>query len=62
MSISDEPEVLANSLPTRDLNRVAPAVIEWVRLNRDALSKFWNEGDTLSVREVVGFVESLKKV
>jgi hypothetical protein len=62
VSISDEPGVFANSLPERDLNRAAPAVIEWVRLNKGALLRFWNEGDAFSVREVVAFVQSLKKV
>src|SRR5918999_215333 len=33
VSISDEPAVLASSLPERDLNRAAPAVIAWVKRN-----------------------------
>jgi hypothetical protein len=62
VSISDEPEVLANSLPTREMKRAAPSVIEWVKLNRDALLRFWNEGDSFSVRDVVDFVAALKKM
>jgi hypothetical protein len=62
VSIADEPKVLANSLSQRDLNRAAPAVIGWVRLNRRALLQFWNEGDSLSIHEVLAFVKSLKKV
>jgi hypothetical protein len=62
VSIADEPKVLANSLPQHDLNRAAPAVIGWVRLNRKALLEFWNEGDRLSIHEVLDFVKSLKKV
>ena len=62
VSIGDEPEVLANSLPVRDMNRASPAVIAWVKLNKDALLRFWNEGETFSVREVVDLVASLKKV
>src|SRR5438105_4142772 len=42
VSISDEPEVLANSLPQRDLSRASASVIEWVRVNRDTLLRFWN--------------------
>jgi hypothetical protein len=62
VSISDDPLVLANSLPERVFNRAAPAVIRWVRLNREALLRFWDEGETLSVHEVVAFVKSLKKI
>lgn len=62
VSIADEPQVLANSLPAREMNRAAPAVLEWVRLNREALLRFWNQGDTYSVREVVAFATDLKKV
>jgi hypothetical protein len=62
VSISDEPEVLANSLSERELKRASPAVRKWVRLNKEALLRFWNEGDSYSIREVVDLVNSLKKV
>ena len=61
VSIADEPQVLASSLPAREMNRASSAVIAWVKLNREALLRFWNEGDTFSVREVVAFVANLKK-
>jgi hypothetical protein len=62
VSISDSPEVLANSLPQREVSRAAPQVTAWVKLNRTALLKFWNEGDSYSIREVVDLVASLKKL
>jgi len=62
VSISEEPEVIANSLPQRDLARSSASVIAWVRLNREALLRFWNEGDSYSMRDVVALVQSLKKV
>jgi hypothetical protein len=62
ISIADSPRILANSLPARDLNRAAPAVVEWVRLNRRALLRFWNEGETYSIRDVAAFVASLQKL
>jgi hypothetical protein len=62
VSIADEPRVLANSLPRRHLDRASPAVIEWVKLNREALLRFWNEGDAFSVRELTEFVASLQKL
>ena len=62
VSISDAPQVLANSLPQRDLNRASPLVSQWVRLNKDALLRFWNEGDGYSIREVVALVQSLRKI
>jgi hypothetical protein len=62
VSIADEPQVLANSLPLREMNRAAPMVIAWVRLNREALLRFWNDGETFSVRDMVAFVAGLKKI
>jgi hypothetical protein len=32
-----------------------------VRVNRDALLPFWNEGDAFSIDEVVAFVRRLRK-
>ena len=62
VSIAEDPKILANSLPQKTLSRTAPAVVAWVELNRSALLLFWNEGDTMSIREVAAFVASLKKV
>ena len=62
VSIAVEPHVLASSLPDRVVNRVAPAVIEWVRLNREALLKFWNEGESWTLDEVNAFANRLKKL
>lgn len=62
VSIAESPIVLANSLPVRELNRAAPAVIRWVKLNREALLRFWNEGDTFSFDELSDFIASLKKL
>jgi hypothetical protein len=62
VSISPQPRVLANSLPERELNRYAPAVIRWVEINCEALLRFWNEGETFSVDDLVAFVRALKKV
>jgi hypothetical protein len=61
VSIADEPRVLANSLPGRDFNRAAPSVIAWVKANRAALLRFWDEGDSWSHDEVNRFVASLSK-
>jgi hypothetical protein len=62
VSIAEEPHVLANSLPAREVSRSAPAVMRWVALNREALLRFWNEGETMSVHELVAFVGALKRV
>src|SRR5438093_4856400 len=35
--ISDQPRVVANSLPARTVSHMAPLVIRWVSLNKDAL-------------------------
>jgi hypothetical protein len=36
VAVASEPRVLANRLDGRDPNRMAPTVIEWVRLNHEA--------------------------
>ena len=62
VSVADPPRVLASSLPVRELNRFAPTVIAWVKLNREDLLRFWNEGQTWDVRELAAFVADLKRV
>ena len=62
VSIADEPAVVASSLAERDLNCAAPAVIQWVRLNREALLRFWQEGDTMPLDELHAFAKGLKKL
>lgn len=62
VSIAERPRVVANSLPERVLNRMAPVVIEWVRLNWAALLRFWNEGQYWSIDELNAFAEQLAKV
>jgi hypothetical protein len=62
VSISDEPVVVASTLPERTLKRAAPAVIRWVKLNQEALLRFWNEGESMSVDELHEFAKSLKKI
>lgn len=62
VSISEQPGVLASSLPNRVLNQMAPSVIEWVKLNHLALLRFWNEGQTWTIDELNDFVDALKKV
>lgn len=62
VSVAEEPEVVANSLPERVMRRMAPEVIEWVRLNRAALLAFWNEGDTWLDEQVSAFKEALVRL
>jgi hypothetical protein len=62
VSISAEPQVLDTSLPDRVTGRVAPEVIEWVKLNRVDLLRFWQEGETWTIDEVHAFGHQLKKV
>jgi hypothetical protein len=62
VSISAEPRVLASSLPDRVTHRIAPAVIEWVKLNRPELVRFWEEGENWTLDEVYAFGGQLKKL
>ena len=62
VSIADPPAVVANSLPARIVRQMAPEVIAWVTLNRNALSDFWNHGDTWTQPEVNNFIQRLQRV
>jgi hypothetical protein len=62
VSISAEPEVLASSLPERVVRRVAPVVVEWVKLNRVDLLRFWEEGQSWTLEEVYAFGSQLRKL
>ena len=62
VAVASEPRVLANSLPDRDLARMAPPVLEWVRLNHEALARFWWEGKHWSDHEVTALKAGLVKV
>lgn len=62
VAIASEPRVLANSLPERDLARMAPPVMAWVRLNHEALARFWWEGQNWMMPEVRAFEDRLAKV
>lgn len=62
VAVASEPRVLASSMAARDRNRRAPAVIDWVRLNHEALARFWREGAHWMHDEVQTFITDLKKV
>ncbi|MEI9884919.1 MAG: hypothetical protein WDN08_00220 [Rhizomicrobium sp.] len=42
VSVSDQPQILASSLPERVVRQTSPAVFQWVQLNAAALLSFWN--------------------
>ncbi len=60
VSVADPPAVVANSLPARTLREMAPRVIEWVSLNKNALLDFWHHGDTWPQPEVHDFIQRLR--
>jgi uncharacterized protein YneR len=62
VSISDEPEIVASSLPERVVRQNAPDVISWVKLNKSALLQFWKEGNGWSYDDLAVFIEQLKKL
>lgn len=62
VSIAPEPQVVANSLPEREVRQSAPLVIEWVKRNREALLRFWNDGENWTIDELNAFVEGLQKL
>ena len=62
VSIADPPTVVANSLPARTVRQMAPQVIAWAALNRDALLDFWHHGDTWMQPEVNAFIQRLRRL
>lgn len=62
VAVASEPRVLASSMAARDLNRRAPLVIDWVKLNHEALARFWSVGAHWMTDEVQTFIASLRKV
>ncbi len=62
VAIASEPRVVASSLTDRDLAKSAAAVLEWTRINHEALARFWWEGKTWSDPEFTAFKAGLKKV
>jgi hypothetical protein len=44
------------------LAEAAPRVIQWVKLNRDALLNFWQNGTSWSRQQESAFFDSLKKL
>jgi hypothetical protein len=59
VSISDDPQVVSNSLPTRVVQQAAPKVIQWVSSNKDALLTFWNDGENWIHDDVQAFISAL---
>ena len=60
--ISDQPHVVANSLPARTFSRMAPLVIRWVSLNKNVLLDFWHNGDTWSAVQLISFLQSFHRI
>jgi hypothetical protein len=61
VSISDAPDVVANSLPARVVRQMSPQVIGWFTRNKDALLAFWDRGDTWTQPEVSDFIQKLRR-
>jgi hypothetical protein len=59
--IAPNPEVAESRLPVRTVDRVAPMVREWVRLNHEKLRDFWFDRNTWYQREVDAFIDGLEK-
>jgi hypothetical protein len=62
VSIAAEPKVVANSLPELEVRLSAPLVVEWVKRNREALLRFWNDGENWTIDELNAFVDGLHKL
>ncbi|MDB5876352.1 MAG: hypothetical protein JWQ07_5794 [Ramlibacter sp.] len=62
LSIEADPQIVASSLPDRVVRRVAPMLTRWVKLNREALIRFWNDGDRWMDDEVTAFKLALLPV
>lgn len=60
VSISDQPCVVASSLPQRVVDAMAPKVSAWALLNQPALLDFWRHGDAWRQPQVEAFLHALK--
>jgi hypothetical protein len=61
VSIAAQPQLVASSLPDKVVRHMVPQVEDWVRLNREALLRFWSDGAYWSKREVTDFLDGLAK-
>uniref|UniRef100_UPI0035CB6509 hypothetical protein n=1 Tax=uncultured Methylobacterium sp. TaxID=157278 RepID=UPI0035CB6509 len=59
VSVEADPKVRDDFLPSRVSRAAEPLVIAWVRLNHDALLRFWMDGTSWNRREVSAFLDSL---
>jgi hypothetical protein len=62
VAITDNPAVVASSLPLLVVGQASPQVIGWVSRNKDALLDFWHHGDTWMQPEVNDFIQKLRRV
>jgi hypothetical protein len=64
VAVASEPRVVAKSddFDDRSFARLAPLVIEWVKINQEALNRFWWTGNDLMNDEVQSFIRQLTKV
>lgn len=60
LSVKDCPKLIAGN-PTIVSGKIHKQVIEWVKLNKGILLKYWNNPDML-YRESSKLIENLKKV
>jgi hypothetical protein len=60
--ISNQPRVVANSLPIRTVKQMASLVIQWVMLNKNALLDFWHHGDTWTATQLIQFLQSFRRI
>lgn len=63
VAIASEPRVVAKSddFDEKAFARVAPLVLEWVKINQQALNRFWWSGNELMNAEVQAFIADLEK-
>jgi len=62
VSIEGEPKLLASSLSDHVVARKLPLLVAWTKLNREALQRFWNEGEYWGDDEINAFKAGLKRV
>jgi hypothetical protein len=62
VTIGGKPALAASSLDDRTTNKMAPQVIDWVKLNRTELLDFWSNGNDWTVDEVSAFIARLNKL
>ena len=62
VSVTDAPALVGSDMAPREVNRHLAGVIDFVRLNREKLEDFWNNGQNWLADDVHAFLNSFVRI